>query len=494
MAKGAYYQGLRYSNQGVKPVDFGAAALNFAKEYRFQKEKRDNFLMEQQEKYADIFTLDQLNAGLSQPDAIGDELQARLLSKFNAVNEAVNAQQMSLTEARAMTNNYKGQLMSLKQSYDQMGDFVNKYNELGEEGRGESMNLAMEHLNEFMNDASITEDKDGRLYISKLDPETGVRSQPLANIKDLFEERGSVSIADDIAKPLFSIDSKGDKLFSGSTAYTTFLESGNKLSQAQKDVVKDFFKERYDDRDLMDLAKQYDVDIEIDPNEFKLANRKAVEDALLPKIQESIRDMYELRQYEEDNVSLILGEKRLQYNRNKAYGSKKEKYTIYEHENGNAVFNPDKDFKLTKVRGVPVPEGANSEAVNQIAQGFNLEPGAPGVGEDPFYQNIALDVENITVRDFHLTSDGQYIVVNGTYTPTYTEEGRKLDASGKTIPTKTIKRDEITHGSIAIPIQSIEAQDIMQTIGMAPEHRSLLYSGQILSRSTIAPRNRMNKF
>ena len=490
MAKGAYYQGLKYSNQGVKPVDFGASALNFAKEYRFQKEKRDKFLMEQQEKYADQFNIDQLNAGLSQPDAIGDELQARLLSKFNAVNEAVNAQQMSLTEARAMTNNYKGQLMSLKQSYDQMGDFVNKYNELGEEGRGESMNLAMEHLNEFMNDASITEDKDGRLYISKLDPETGVRSQPLANIKDLFEERSSVSIADDIAKPLFSIDSKGNKLFSGSTAYTTFLESGNKLSQAQKDVVRDFFKERYDDRDLMDLAKQYDVDIDIDPNEFKVANRKAVEDALLPKIQESIRDMYELRQYEEDNVSLILGEKRLQYNTNKAYGSKKEKYSIYEHENGNAVFNPDKDFKLTKVRGVPVPEGTNTETL----KGLGLFPEGGDVQPVNTFNNISVDVENITVRDFHLTADGQYIVVNGTYTPTYMEEGRKLDASGKPIPTKTIKKDEITHGSIAIPIQSIEAQDIMQTMGMAPEHRSLLYSGQILSRSTIAPRNRMNKF
>lgn len=490
MAKGAYYQGLKYSNQGVKPVDFGAAALNFAKEYRFQKDKRDTFLMEQQEKYADVFTLDQLNAGLSQPDAIGDELQARLLSKFNAVNEAVNAQKMSLTEARAMTNNYKGQLMSLKQSYDQMGDFVNKYNELGEEGRGESMNLAMEHLNEFMNDASITEDKDGRLYISKLDPETGVRSQPLGNIKDLFEERSSVSIAEDIAKPLFSIDSKGNKLFSGSTAYTTFLESGNKLSQPQKDVIKDFFKERYDDRDLMDLAKQYDINIDIDPNEFKLANRKDIEDALLPKIQDSIRDMYELRQYEEDNVSLILGEKRLQYNRNKAYGSKKEKYSIYEHENGNAVFNPDKDFKLTKVKGVPVPEGTNTETL----KGFGLFPEGGDVQPVNTFNNIAVDVENITVRDFHLTADGQYIVINGTYAPTYVEEGRKLDASGKTIPTKTIKKDEITHGSIAIPIQSIEAQDIMQTMGMAPEHRSLLYSGQILSRSTIAPRNRMNKF
>ncbi len=250
MAKGAYYQGLKYSNQGVKPVDFGASALNFAKEYRYQKEKRDAFLMEQQEKYAEDFTLDQLNAGLSQPDAIGDEIQARLLAKFNAVNEAVNAQQMSLTEARALTNNYKGQLMSLKQSYDQMGDFVNKYNEMGPEGRGESMNLAMEHLNEFMNGASITEDKDGKMYISKVD-ENGVRSQPLANIKDLYEERKSVSIADDIAKPLFDIDNKASKAFVGNTAYNQFLEGGKNLSKTQKDAITDFFKERYDDRDLM---------------------------------------------------------------------------------------------------------------------------------------------------------------------------------------------------------------------------------------------------
>lgn len=484
MAKGAYYQGLKYSNQGVKPVDFGASALNFAKEYRYQKEKRDAFLMEQQEKYAEDFTLDQLNAGLSQPDAIGDEIQARLLAKFNAVNEAVNAQQMSLTEARALTNNYKGQLMSLKQSYDQMGDFVNRYNEMGPEGRGESMNLAMEHLNEFMNGASITEDKDGRMYISKVD-ENGVRSQPLANIKDLYEERKSVSIADDIAKPLFDIDNKASKAFVGNTAYNQFLEGGKNLSKAQKDAITDFFKERYDDRDLMDLAKQYDIDAPLDPNEFKLADRKAVEQALLPKVQESIRDLYELRQYEEDNLSLNLADRKLQYNPNKSYGTKKEKYSIYAHENGNAVFNPDKDFKLTKVRGVPVPEGSNSDTF----KGIGLLP-VGGEYDFTAFDNNAVDINDITVRDFQLTDDGMYVIVNGTYTPDYYTEYRDQQGEQR----RRTEKGEKTNGSFALPIQSLEAQDLLQGIGISPEHRAFIYSGKILSRSNIAAPNRMSKF
>lgn len=485
MAKGAYYQGLTYANQGVKPVDFGASALKFAKEVRYQKEKRDAFLMEQQEKYAETFTLDQLNAGLAQPDAIGDEIQARLLTKFNAVNEAVNAQQMSLTEARALTNNYKGQLMSLKQSYDQMGDFVNKYNEMGPEGRGESMNLAMEHLNEFMNDASITEDKDGRLYISKVD-ENGVRSQPLAKIKDLYEERKSVSINDDIAKPLFEIDSKANKAFSGNTAYNTFLEGGKNLTQAQKDAVTDFFKERYDDRDLMDLARQYDIEAPLDPNEFKLADRKAVEEALIPKVQESIRDLYELRQYSEDNVQLMIADRKLKYNASKRYGSNDTKYRIREFEDGSAVLNMDKPLTIQSIAGIAVQENQAATETEKIFDDM-YGPGGSGETTDPSQKYF-----NLSVNYVRISPSGRSIVLNANYTPEINEEYVKAD--GKRGVRK--KRGREQRGDIMMPIESIEAQRLLDQMGLLDEHRNVLANPVRVTgrRAYGAPAGRASQF
>lgn len=486
MSKGAYYQGLKYSNQGVRPVDFGASALNFAREVRLQKDKRDAFLMEQQEKYAEEFTLDQLNAGLAQPDAIGDEIQARLLAKFNAVNEAVNAQKMSLTEARALTNNYKGQLMSLKQGYDQMGAFVNRYNELGEEGRGESMNLAMEHLNEFMNDASITEDKDGKLYISKFDFNTGARSQPLQNIKDLFEERESVSVADDIAKPLFSIDSKANKTFVGNTAYNKFLESGNKLSDTQKDAVKDFFKERYDDRDLMDLAKQYDVDAPLDPNEFKLANRKAVEEALLPKIQESIRDLYELRQYNEDNLSLEIADRKLKYNANKEYGTKNAKYRIRRFEDGSAVLNLGKPLTMQSIAAIAVQENQDTLETEKIFDDM-YGPGGSGETTDPSMKYFDLSVNYLRV-----SPSGRSLILNANYTPEIEEEYIKGDG------TRSIRKKRGTQqrGDLMMPVESIEAQRLLDRMGILDEHRNVLSNPvRVTSRRSYgAPKGRASQF
>jgi hypothetical protein len=485
MAKGAYYQGLKYSNQGVKPVDFGASALNFAKEYRYQKEKRDAFLMEQQEKYAEDFTLDQLNAGLSQPDAIGDEIQARLLAKFNAVNEAVNAQQMSLTEARALTNNYKGQLMSLKQSYDQMGDFVNKYNEMGPEGRGESMNLAMEHLNEFMNGASITEDKDGKMYISKVD-ENGVRSQPLANIKDLYEERKSVSVADDIAKPLFDIDNKASKAFVGNTAYNQFLEGGKKLSQTQKDAITDFFKERYDDRDLMDLAKQYDIDAPLDPNEFKLADRKALEQALLPKVQESIRDLYELRQYTEDNLSLEIADRKLKYNASKDYGTKDAKYRIRQFEDGSAVLNLKKPLTMQSIAAVAVQENQDSLETEKIFDDM-YGPGGSGETTDPSMKYFDLSVNYVRI-----SPSGRSLILNSNYTPEKEEEYVKGDG------TRAVKKVRGTQqrGDLMMPIESIEAQRLLDRMGILDEHRNILSNPvRVTSRKAYGtPAGRASQF
>ena len=231
--------------------------------------------MEQQEKFGEFFATDQLNAGLANPDAIGDELQARILTDFNAINASVEAKQMTYTQARALTNGLKGQLSGLKQSYDKMADFVQTYTDT--ENKGYSMELAMQHLNNFMEGSRI--EKEGDTYfIAKDDPESGTIRQPLRDLPLLYEKRERVDLNQDVVKSIFDIDKKADKVFSGIKAYNKFLTSkddkGNpKLSDEQEAVVTSLMNQ-YDDRDLMDIADQFGITTEISKNGFKLANKK----------------------------------------------------------------------------------------------------------------------------------------------------------------------------------------------------------------------------
>ena len=336
MAKGAYYQGLIYANRDVEPVDFGKISLGIAEVELAKRKKREDFLMEQQEKFGEFFATDQLNAGLANPDAIGDELQARILTDFNAINASVEAKQMTYTQARALTNGLKGQLSGLKQSYDKMADFVQTYTDT--ENRGYSMELAMQHLNNFMEGSRI--EKEGDTYfIAKDDPESGTIRQPLRDLPLLYEKRERVDLNKDVVKSIFDIDKKADKVFSGFTAYNKFL-TNKELSKEQEAVVTSLMNQ-YDDRDLMDIADQFGITTEISKNGFKLANKKKVVDEILPKVLDLVKESYKLREYQEDSESAMVAGMKLAFSKTREYGTNKNsKYRLIPAQKWKCCIQP----------------------------------------------------------------------------------------------------------------------------------------------------------
>ena len=476
MAKGTgagvgTYGALTVANKDYKPIDYGQFAKGFADVAIETRKRKDETLDGLSEKYGEVFGTDQMEGvGLDNFDTLADGLQANLLTDFNAINEMVESGELRGPEARRRSSELKGQLMSFKQDYDRIASFVQEYN--NKENKSAAMDAQMEKIQRFLDGAQIGKNKEGKYVLQKM--VNGVaEEQSLDNMKDLLEVRDRVDIAKDVAAPIFEIDSKANKAFKGDTAYNTFLETGQ-LSQAQSDVIEDFVNQRYDDKDLIDLADQYGVEVAITKNGVALADKDKAIEALMPKIKESVRDQYELREYSEENQSLVLAGRKMKFSSNRSYGTNKElQYRIRQHEDGSAIINPTKSLNIASIAGIALPE--NTDATE--AEGIYDEmygPGGSGETINKHHKKF-----NVSVNYARISPSGRSLILNANYIP------ERIDANGKKV------RDPETRGDIQIPIESIEAQRFLDQMGVTDQHRmSLNAARNRTSRSIYGVSNR----
>lgn len=467
MAKGTgagvgTYGALTVANKDYKPIDYGQFAKGFADVAIETRKRKDETLDGLSEKYGEVFGTDQMEGvGLDNFDTLADGLQANLLTDFNAINEMVESGELRGPEARRRSSELKGQLMSFKQDYDRIASFVQEYN--NKENKSAAMDAQMEKIQRFLDGAQIGKNKEGKYVLQKM--VNGVpEEQSLDNMKDLLEVRDRVDIAKDVAAPIFEIDSKANKAFKGNTAYNTFLDNDKKLTQAQSDVIEDFVKQRYDDKDLIDLADQYGVDVAITKNGVALADKdKAIED-LMPKIKASVRDQYELREYSEENQQMILQGRKFQYNSNMSYGNKEKiKYKIREFKDGSAVINTTSSLTVQSVAGFAIPENTDATEAEKYALGVN----SPGGSPDTTAANRKYF--DLSVNYVRIAPSGDHLILNGNYTPEIEES--YVDNNGVTKKRKT--RGPQERGDLMLAIDSIDAQNILDQMGVTDAHRNV---------------------
>lgn len=478
MAKGTgagagTYGALTVANKDYKPIDYGKFAEGFADVAIDTRKRKDETLDALSEKYGEVFGTDQMEGvGLDDFDGLANGLQASLLTDFNAINEMVESGELRGPEARRRSSELKGQLDSFKKDYDRIAGFVQEYN--NKENKSAAMDAQMEKIQRFLSGASIGKNKDGKYALQKLNEDGVPEEQSLDNMKDLLEVRDRVDIATDVAAPLFDIDSKANKAFKGDMAYNTFLDNDKKLTQAQSDVIEDFVIQRYDDKDLIDLADQYGVDVSITKNGVALADKEKAVEALLPMIKESVRDQYELREYNEENQSLVLAGRKMNFSSNRNYGTNEElKYKIRQHEDGSAIINPTKSLNIASIAGIALPENTDATEAESIYDEM-YGPGGSGETINKNHKKF-----NLSVNYARISPSGRSLVLNANYIP------ERIDADGKKV------RDPETRGDIQIPIESIEAQRFLDQMGMTDQHRiSLNAARNKTSRSIYGVSNR----
>ena len=136
-------------------------------------------------------------------------------------------------------------------------------------------------------------------------------------------------------------------------------------------------RQRYDDKDLIDLADQYGVEVAITKNGVALADKRRLlqPSCLRLKIQfESIR----VEKYSEENQQMILQGRKFQYNSNMSYGNKEKiKYKIREFKDGSAVINTTSSLTVQSVAGFAIPENTDATEAEKYASGVNSPGGSP---------------------------------------------------------------------------------------------------------------------
>lgn len=468
MAKGTgagagTYGALTVANKDYKPIDYGKFAEGFADVAIDTRKRKDETLDALSEKYGEVFGTDQMEGvGLDDFDGLANGLQASLLTDFNAINEMVESGELRGPEARRRSSELKGQLDSFKKDYDRIAGFVQEYN--NKENKSAAMDAQMEKIQRFLSGASIGKNKDGKYALQKLNEDGVPEEQSLDNMKDLLEVRDRVDIATDVAAPLFDIDSKANKAFKGDTAYNTFLDNDKNLTQAQSDVIEDFVNQRYDDKDLIDLADQYGVDVSITKNGVALADKEKAVEALMPKIKESVRDQYELREYSEENQQMVLQGRKFQYNSNKSYGNKEKiKYKIREFKDGSAVINTTSSLTVQSVAGFAIPENTDATEAEKYASGVN----SPGGSPDTTAANRKYF--DLSVNYVRISPSGDHLILNGNYTPEIEES--YVDNNGVTKKKKT--RGPQERGDLMLAIDSIDAQNMLDQMGVTDAHRNV---------------------
>lgn len=467
MAKGTgagvgTYGALTVANKDYKPIDYGQFAEGFADVAIETRKRKDETLDGLSEKYGEVFGTDQMEGvGLDNFDTLADGLQANLLTDFNAINEMVESGELRGPEARRRSSELKGQLMSFKQDYDKIASFVQEYNT--KENKGAAMDAQMEKIQRFLDGAQIGKNKEGKYVLQKM--VNGVaEEQSLDNMKDLLEVRDRVDISTDVAAPIFEIDSKANKAFKGNTAYNTFLDNDKQLTQAQSDVIEDFVRQRYDDKDLIDLADQYGVEVAITKNGVALADKEKAIETLMPQIKDSVRDQYELREYSEENQQMILQGRKFQYNSNMSYGNKEKiKYKIREFKDGSAVINTTSSLTVQSVAGFAIPENTDATEAEKYASGVN----SPGGSPDTTAANRKYF--DLSVNYVRISPSGDHLILNGNYTPEIEEA--YVDNNGVTKKKKT--RGPQERGDLMLAIDSIDAQNILDQMGVTDAHRNV---------------------
>ena len=468
MAKGTgagvgTYGALTVANKDYKPIDYGQFAKGFADVAIETRKRKDETLDGLSEKYGDVFGTDQMEGvGLDNFDQLADGLQAKVLSEYNAINEMVESGDLRGPQARSKAADLKGQLMSFKQDYDRIASFVQEYN--NKENKSAAMDAQMEKIQRFLNGATIDKNNDGKLVLFKTNEKGVPEEQSLDDMKDLLEVRDRVDIATDVAAPIFDIDSKANKAFKGNTAYSTFLNNDKQLTQAQSDVIEDFVRQRYDDKDLIDLADQYGVEVAITKNGVALADKEKAVAALMPKIKDSVRDQYELREYSEENQQMILQGRKFQYNSNMSYGNKEKiKYKIREFKDGSAVINTTSSLTVQSVAGFAIPENTDATEAEKYASGVN----SPGGSPDTTAANRKYF--DLSVNYVRIAPSGDHLILNGNYTPEIEES--YVDNNGVTKKRKT--RGPQERGDLMLAIDSIDAQNILDQMGVTDAHRNV---------------------
>jgi hypothetical protein len=283
---GAYYEGLQYASQGVKPVNFGELSMGFAKivedkrlEEKRDKEKREATQMEMTRLFGEEIFSAFDGTGLADTDIVNAKIKDSIIARANVIN--------SMYEKGELTNPQMMQeMVKLNAQSKKYAAFANSISEKVEEiqklggNASEYTTLMLENIDNLMKNATPVMDASGNLSFLTKDGETMV-SNPFNELDRLMDVRQKYDITPFIDNLL---KTRGkERVVEGGAVVEKLTDINESDEKAFRDIVNTL-----DDADKFDIAQRAGITVERDPNSvFKILNQEAVDQGIVDYMKET---------------------------------------------------------------------------------------------------------------------------------------------------------------------------------------------------------------
>jgi len=487
----AYYEGLQYGENKIP--DFGGAAIKgvdrmiqLQEDERRRQEKELQFRMKMIQDNPEVAYASFENSGIKNIDTYNTKVAELVKNKFNDLN--LKYQEDGDKTAYVMgVSKLKGEVMNYTTHVKPMIEYGQKITELGENASAvmydnvERIDGAMQYgvpsmsPDGTLSNVSIVPQDDGSFKQDKI---AFGEMQTLTNIHQRQDKFG---LATDAVKA-FGEDSRfvDDK---GRVVLSTLLTKDGKMQSSAERIIRADVS-ALGRSSLVDIADQFGIQAQYGSN-GELLNRKELVDGVADAEIEYATSLIQEKQTE-DEFAYENFDRRLKYNASKRYGSKDVKYRIRQFEDGSAVLNMEKPLTIQSIAGIAVQENQSATETEKIFDDM-YGPGGSGETTDPSQKYF-----NLSVNYVRISPTGRSVVLNANYIPEINEE--YIKASGERAVRK--KRGREQRGDIMMPIESIEAQRLLDQMGLLDEHRNVLANPVRVTgrRAYGAPTGRASQF
>jgi hypothetical protein len=326
---GAYFEGMKYANQGVKPINFGELSMGFAKiveDKRAQEKedriRRENTQMEMQKLFGEEVYSAFDGTGLKDVDVVTGKIKDSIVARANVLNSMfekgeLTAPQMmqEMQKLNAQSKKISSFASSAAKSFE---DIQNNPNS----------SAATDHLiqraNQLFQEATPVMDSSGKISFLSKDGDV-MTNNPVDQLDRLLQNRSSYDI-DGLAENIVNTQGQIRKTYENGQVITSKGEVGESQIEYISDLVN-----AMDEEDLYDIAYQLGFTPEMDNNNvFKMVDEEGVKS----KVKEELVNYTKQKFKSKEAVDEVAG-KKISLELQKEYRAAEK----YKQENEGAVVN-----------------------------------------------------------------------------------------------------------------------------------------------------------
>jgi hypothetical protein len=288
---GAYFEGMKYANQGVQPVNFGEIATGFAKiiedkrlEAKKDKERREATQMEMSKLYGEEIYSAFDGTGLKDVDVVTGKIKDSIVARANVLNSMFEKGTLTAPQMMQEMQKLNAQSKKIASFASSSADSFTKIQENANSSA--ATEFLAQRANQLFQEATPIMDANGKISFLSKDGDV-MTNNPVDEMERLLQNRDKVDV-DGIAKNIIETRGQLQKTYQDGKV----IESKGSVGESEKTYISNLV-DSMDAEDIFDIADQAGVKVDMDPNSvFKIANEDEVKEGVKKYLEEYTQESF----------------------------------------------------------------------------------------------------------------------------------------------------------------------------------------------------------